>query len=465
MRVCLLIPDGVGIRNYLYSDLIKILQQGGNQVVLWHSLDPQMIQIAENRLGVKFDQFPYVHRPNGVAAQLLRESGRYGRIRLNAKTKNNSTILTNWSRASTSFKGKLLNYFAEKIGSRVKSYDRVSLIEEKGFKLLRSSKEYREAKKVLEEMKPDILFCTHQRVYSVTPAIEAAKALNIPTSTAIFSWDNLPKGRLPFRADQYLVWSEYMKNELKDYYPDIEDKTIKVTGSPQFDFYFQKGLILDRKEFADKFDLDIAKEWVCFSGCDTITSPNDPQYLKDVGEALIDQSGIQLIFRPVPVEPLSRYLKVLEEYPEVRLIKPKWEKGDHWGSFFPLFEDIQLLVNLAFHCKVVINMGSTMALDFITYGNVGLYLRYDHYKDVKSNWSVDTIYKFQHFRSMENWKAVGFIYSKSEILTEIKRAIKVPDEVAPDRTKWFDKIVEPKKSESSAQRVADALISLANTQS
>ena len=460
MRICFLIPDGVGIRNYLYSDIIHILKNSGHEVILWHSLDPELIKISEKRLGGAIEQFPFVHQPNGVLVQLFREAGRFARLRLNAKKVDNPTILSNWNGAASSFKGKFLVFFAELLGKKLRTYSSVEKIETLGFKEIKKSKEFRESKKFLENLNPDLLFCTHQRVFSVTPAIEAAKSLGIPTATAIYSWDNLPKGRLPFRVDQYLVWSNYMKQELLNYYPEIKEDQIKVTGSPQFDFYFQNGIIQKKEVFAQKYGLDLAKDWVCFSGCDTFTSPDDPKFLRDVAEETSKDSQIQLIFRPVPVESKERFNQVLQDFPQIKLIEPKWIKGAHWGSFFPLFQDIELLVNLAYHCKVVVNMGSTMALDFSTFGNVGLYLRYDH-PGIKPDSEVETIYQFQHFRSMGDWKAVGYIYSKEEILPQINTALRNPNLVAPDREKWYQKIVEPSPQNPSANRIAEVLISMA----
>lgn len=458
-RICFLIPDGIGIRNYLYSDVISILVERGYQVILWHSLDPELIKLTEKRLKVNFEQYPFIHKPDGKRIQLLRESARYARLKLNARKKNNPTILTNWTGRSSTRKGKLLIKGAEFMGKFLNSYSLIAATESFEFKLVRNSKEFNSAKSFLEEIKPDLVFCTHQRVFSVTSAIEAAKSLGIPTSTAIFSWDNLPKGRLPFRADQYLVWSDYMRDELRTYYPEISDEQIVVTGSPQFDFYYKKGVILKREELAAKYGLDASKTWVCFSGCDTITSPDDPKYLRDVANALDDQKDIQLIFRPVPVEKVDRFLPVLNDFKSIKLIKPVWITGSHWGDFFPLYEDIQLLVNLAYHCKVVVNMGSTMALDFSTFGNIGLYLRYDH-EGVKPEASVETIFRFQHFRSMGDLKAVGFIQSHSKIKPKILEAIKKPEDIAPDRRLWFDKIVQPNPNQTAAIRIAQAISNL-----
>ena len=459
MRICFLIPDGIGIRNYLYSDVITHLRNAGHEVVLWHSLDEGMIKLTEERFGRKFEQFQFEHLPDNFLVQLYRESARFARLQLNAKQKDNPTILTNWIGGYGSFKNKILMNFAEKIGKRITSYNETASLEKRNFKQIRKSRKFKAAVSKIKEINPDLIFCTHQRVFSVTATMEAAKYLDIPTATAIFSWDNLPKGRLPFRADRYFVWSEYMKQELKDYYPEIEELKIDITGTPQFDFYRDPSLIVSKDVFAAKYGLDASKDWVCFSGCDSITSPNDALYLNDVAASLEGEKNIQLIFRPVPVESEKRYSAVLNRYPNIKLFKPVWKKGEHWGSFFPLFEDIQILVNLAYHCKVVVNIGSTMALDFTAFGNVGLYLNFDQ-PESKHDWSVTTTYKFEHFKSMKDLKAVGWINSPEEILPMIKTALSSPEQISPDNKKWFDRIVDPNPLKPAAKRISEALVSM-----
>lgn len=460
MRICFLIPDGVGIRNYLYSDVISHLKSAGHEVILWHSLDPGMIELTEKRFGEKFEQHRFEHQPDNTLVQLYRESARFARLVLNAKQKNNPTIMTNWIGGIGSFKNKALMNMAELVGKQAKTYEDTAALENKKFKLIRKSRKFKNAIQKIKELNPDLIFCTHQRVFSVTATMEAARYLNIPTATAIFSWDNLPKGRLPFRADRYFVWSDYMKNELLEYYPEIPKNQIDITGTPQFDFYSDQNLIMDKEAFANKYGLDASKNWVCFSGCDSITSPNDALYLEDVASSLNEQDDIQLIFRPVPVESEKRFQTVLEKHKEVVLFKPIWEKGKDWANYFPLFEDIQVLVNIAYHCKVVVNIGSTMALDFTSFGNVGLYLNYDH-AESKANWSVDTTYKFEHFKSMDGLKAVGWINSPAEILPMIQKALEKPEEISPDNKKWFERIVQPNSKLASA-RVAEALAQMVN---
>ncbi|MGM0944198.1 MAG: hypothetical protein ACQEW9_03380 [Bacteroidota bacterium] len=457
MRICFLIPDGIGIRNYLYSDIIPYLQKGGNEIILWHSLDSRLIELTEQRLNTKFEQFKFVHKADGFLVKLTREAARYARLSVNASITSNPTIMTNWTENASSISGKILFKLARVIGSLSPSFKKAIRLEEIGFSQIRKTKRFEEALRQIKKINPDLVFCTHQRVYSVTPEIEAAKSLGIRTSTAIFSWDNLPKARLPFKTDQYLVWSDFMKSEMAMYYPEIAQENIKVTGTPQFDFYFKKELILSKSEFAKKFKLNPEKNWVCFSGCDSLTSPNDPKYLRDVATALAADSDIQLIVRPVPVEPVRRFEVVLKEFPELILAPPKWEKGNNWGSYFPLFEDLIDLVNLAYHCKVVLNMGSTMALDFSVFGNLAFYLNYDHLEKPK-NWSVETIYKFQHFESMKELQAVEYIYSPDEIYQKVKEGLESPGNFAPDRKKWLQRIVQPDSNKSASERIAEALI-------
>jgi hypothetical protein len=66
----------------------------------------------------------------------------------------------------------------------------------------------------------------------------AAIQSKIPTSTFIFSWDNLAsKGRMLGTFDKFLVWSELMKEELLYFYPNVKNDDVQVVGTPQFEPY------------------------------------------------------------------------------------------------------------------------------------------------------------------------------------------------------------------------------------
>jgi len=291
------------------------------------------------------------------------------------------------------------------------------------------------------------------------PICIAAKQLNIETATAIFSWDNLPKARLAVKTDMYLVWSQWMKDEMKDYYPEIPEDNVKLVGTPQFEFYLDKSRVISRQNFAEKYGLDLEKKWICFSGDDVSTSPYDQLFLRDVAESLNDKKdNLQIIFRRCPVDFSSRYDEVLNEYDDLIVsIDPIWniESQTGWVGYFPKYEDIDMQINLSYHCNLVVNLGSTMALDFATYNKPCLYLDYNPSND--NNWSSKIIYRFQHFRSMKNYDAVGWIKNKNEISEIVLKALSKPDDIATHRTIWMQDLVLHPIDQNSI-KIAKALL-------
>lgn len=437
------IPDGVGIRNYLYSDMIIYLHSAGFEILLMHNLDKELIQFVNQKLKTPIRQIEFKSFLETKLQTFYREATTYSRLKRSSKRKNNPTILSNWSVGKFRLKKKLFLCIAKFFGNQLKTYESICFFESEIERHWNNSKAILHYQKILDENNPDLVFITHQRVPALVPLCMAASSRKIKTISAIFSWDNIPKARLPIRTDYYAVWSDLMKTELLDFYPEINSEQIFITGTPQFDFYSNEKLIIPRKVFAQKYQLDPIKTWVLFSGDDVMTSPHDPNYLGDVAEALYSETGIQILFRQVPVTTPERYEHVLEKYSNITHIPPQWKKGQCWISFFPLFEDIQLLMNLCYHCHTVLNIGSTMALDFAFFDKPGIFLKYDTVPD--SNWSTQVVYQFQHFRSMTGLDSVLGIKCKEEILSKVNLAINSPETVAVDRGKWKNRIVKTDK--------------------
>lgn len=309
----------------------------------------------------------------------------------------------------------------------------------------------------LKALKVDSIFITHQRVASLMPICIAAEDLNIKSTTAIYSWDNPPKARLNVQTDFYLLWSNWMKKDMAVFYPEIKPAQLKIVGTPQFEFYKQKNRITSRTQFAEKYDLNPNKKWICFSGDDVYTSPHDPNYLNDIAESISKMNEpIQLIFRRCPVDFSERYDEVLEKFKELIIpIDPIWHTdSEAWVGYFSKLEDVDLQVNLAYHCEGVINLGSTMALDFATFDKPCLYLNYDTVED--PNWSTENIYQYHHFKSMENLEAVGWINTKVEISEKINLILNEKDKVGKDRKKWLEKIILT-PTEDNAKNIANSL--------
>lgn len=455
MKICFLIPDGVGIRNYLYSDILPLLSKSGHDITIWHSLDKEVFTQAKRLHSDSiFDQVPFEIHKESIIPRFLRDCIAYARLRKNSILKNNPTILDNWL-PKKNLKGKVSNRLAKFYGGTLSSFERIEKEESRMRNHLRNSEAYKKYRKDLDKIKPDILFCTHQREPNAGIAMLAAQDLGIKTVTAIFSWDNLPKGRLTMRSDYYLVWSQYMFHELLEYFPDISPSQIRIVGTPQFDFYRSSNLVMSKAHFSKEWGLDSNKYWICFSGDDVLTSPHDHLYLRDLAAALDDENDVQIIFRPVPVEGFERYQSVLDAFPKIKVLPPIWEKGKLWSRFFPYPEDVSMLVNLAKHCHAVVNVGSTMALDFAQFDRPGIYVNYE----VEPNhpWSIRRVYQFQHFQTFADFDAVVWIDSRDEIKEKVLKTIHSPQVSAPDRLKWRDRIVDQAPEKSSSSRICEFL--------
>jgi hypothetical protein len=420
-KIVLLFPDGVGIRNYLYSEVFQNIKE---DLVLVHNFDETTIATLKESVSLSEAITIPIYRET-IKEKFLRELICLSRLHYNAKLVCNPSLLTNWNWNQKTLSKKLFYKGIEYSAPLFKKYSSILKLEKRYQKAIRTTLFYKEIKAILEDVNPKAVFCSHQRGLNGAPFFAVAKDLEIPTTTVIFSWDNLPKARLALRADNYLVWSDCMKKELELFYPEIPSGTIHITGTPQFEFYEDPNNIIEKETFFKKYNLDPSKKIICFSGDDTKTSPDDPSYLKDIAEAITKanlQEEYQILLRRCPVDFSGRFDFVVNEYKDlIREAAPLWyyNTSKEWVAVYPSKEDVKLLVSTAFYSEIVVNVGSTMAFDFAMFKKPCVFINYDQENKKENDWSVKTIYQFQHFRSMPNKEAVIWLNNKEEIVEKI----------------------------------------------
>ena len=275
----------------------------------------------------------------------------------------------------------------------------------------------------------------------------AAQDLGIRTICFIHSWDNVPKGVQLIKADTYFVWSDYMKQEMIAHYPFITASQIQVTGTPQFIPYFNEEYRIDRRAFLSQFHLDVDKKYILFSGNDKTTSPNDPVYLSDLCMAVnrlnADEDLYRVLFRPNPIDRNDGFDTILKEYSTILTeISPDWFGSATfvWNQGGPSTKDIMLLVNTILHAELVVNMGSTMALDAALLEKPSCYINYDvpsHY-----NWTVERIYRFIHFKMIKEINPVFWIDTREDVFSVIKNALENPNQTKEGRVQWIQGITK-----------------------
>jgi hypothetical protein len=439
-KVLILLPDGIGLRNFAYTDFYRQGKENGFDIVFWNNTPFDLTELG-------FEQIRISGAKNHPLTDMLKNA-RIS-IELSRSTKKeNDTVYDSYRfplsyrNVKTAMKSLIVRWFS----FRYNSDKGLKKLSRRIAELERKTPYYRDCLETLKREKPAFVFCTNQRITLAISPILAAKELGIPTATFIFSWDNLPKATKVIETDYYFVWSEHMKSELRFYYPDIRENQVFVTGTPQFELHFDHKLILPKEDFYSEYGLDPEKKYICFSGDDFVTSPHDQHYLADVANAVreLNERGqnLGIIFRRCPVDFSSRYDDVLEKNQDIiRVISPKWGKlGQGWNTVLPTKDDNALLANTVRHTELVVNLGSSMVFDYAAQGKPCAFLNYDVTDPEISARPIEKIYKFVHFRTMPDRKAVFWLNKPEEISAKLGQMITGSPETVGQARKWFEKI-------------------------
>ena len=313
MHIVFVVPDGTGIRNYLFSDVLRHF--AGHQITVLHSLSAEAlaeVNKIHNR-PIQFVKIPALPIPKKDG--LFRDLIVFSQLNHNSRVIKNPAILYSLPKLWKLSGMRKLIYGAINVAGSIigRSAGRIERLEQYHDKQLVKSSMGIACRQILQSLKPDLVFSTHQRAIEGAYVMAAANQLNIPTVSVIYSWDNLPKSRNATRSNDYLVWSDYMFNEMRMYYPLVPAAKIHITGTPQFEEYRKPEAIWPLATFLQKLQLPAGKKLVCFSGSD-LSLPNDHLYLKDLIDAFAampDAARPHLIVRPAPVDFSGRHEKVI----------------------------------------------------------------------------------------------------------------------------------------------------------
>ena len=448
-KIFILLPDGIGLRNFAYSDFQAIGLREDFDVVFWNNTPFDLTQLG-------FKEIKILNSKSHPLTETYKNARKQIELNLNIRRTKDSVYDTYrfpFSYATTlkaikSGVTQLLSfshsskYGLNRIRKKIKEEERKTLY-------------YHQCLETLQKEKPAMVFCTNQRPMTAIAPLLAAQELGIPTATFIFSWDNLPKATMVVETDYYFVWSDLMKKELLFYYSYIKEEQIFVTGTPQFESHFDTRKLRSKIEFFEQNHLDINKKYICYSGDDVTTCPDDPKYLEDVALAIRELNGkghsLGIIFRRCPVDFSNRYDKVLNDYQDIiSPIAPLWKKiGNGWNTVLPTQADVDLQMNTIAYTELVVNLGSSMVFDYVAHRKSCAFINYDVAFKKISDWSVKKIYNYIHFRSMPNSNAVLWINSPEAIAGIIEKGIATNSLVLESTQRWFEIINQHPPQEAS----------------
>jgi hypothetical protein len=459
MTLLLVVPDGVGVRNFVLGSFLHEAGERGRVVALHVVPDELLPTYSEAAPDVEWQWLP--RAASGRAAETLANALAYAhmywagtramRRRLGAPV--HTPTLGRWAMVRT----------ARAIGRVASSRRGIAALSDAHRMVASRSASVEELRQRFVELKPSVLFCSHQRPPEILAPTLAARSLGIPTATFIFSWDNLTsKGRIAAPFDHYLVWSAQMRDELLRYYPDVTPDRVHVVGTPQFDPHVDERLQWSREEFFARLGADPARKLICFSGGDVGTCPDDAGHVSILMEHIRAgriPGNPQVVLRPAPVDSGARYEPVRERFPELIYAPAEWVhvRPDNWARVMPLAGDVAFLANLTRHCDLNVNTASTMTLDFAIHDRPVVNLAFDVTEPPplgKPLWEV--YYQYEHYRPVVELGAVRVARSADELATHVSAYLADP---ALDR-EASRKLVELEVSlplGRSSERILDVL--------
>lgn len=429
MKPLLLIPDGVGVRNFLLGSFLRELSAATETAVM-HVVPDEQLASYETGLGNDIQWRSLIPYRESKVSFTLRYSLSYAQMYWGdsqaMRYVRNSPLRGGWRTRSVMQTARL-------IGRMAATPDGIRKLENWHCAAVTRLPEVQHYRRVFAELSPTLLFCSHQRPPLILPAVMAAKSLGIPTATFIFSWDNLTsKGRIAAPFDHYLVWSDHMKEELLRYYPDVTANRVHVVGTPQFDPYADKSLLWRREEFFRRIGADPERPLICYTGGDTGISPEDEARVRLLMELVRSgriKNNPQVLVRPAPVDPGTRYDSVRHDFPELIYARPQWthENRSTWRGTMPTAADIQFLANLTYHADLNVNQASTITLDFAIRDKPIVNIAFDINDPPPFGTPLwDFFYQWEHYRPVVDLKAARFAKSPDELASYVNAYLENP---------------------------------------
>jgi FkbM family methyltransferase len=172
----------------------------------------------------------------------------------------------------------------------------------------------------LREQAPDLLLLSPLVHFGSAQAdlVASARALGIPVTMLLYSWDNLStKGCIHRVPDRMLVWNEAQRQEAQALH-GFPPERVAVVGAPRFDRFFDLRPRMSRAEFHDPLGLDAARPTLFYVCSSQLVSAAELGFVRKWIGAIRASSHAELrecniVIRPHPDIPLLEASEPVEE--------------------------------------------------------------------------------------------------------------------------------------------------------
>ncbi len=270
---------------------------------------------------------------------------------------------------------------------------------------------------ILRDVKPDIVFSTSISSDTEAALIKAAKKRHIPTIAMPKSWDNLSKFGFRVKADMFVVWSQFTKNQAIVFQNYLPEDVVEI-GIPQFDGYVDKQRIYTREKFCNLYGLDPSLP-IIFFGSEGKLFPTDSEIASILAE-YVNIHQCQLLIRPhYGYKRDEKKFSHLFNIPHVTVdlfnnpsssFRDEWDYSDEFTNRF---------INSMYHSDVIINTCSTLSLDGAAFDKPIISIGFDGYQDLPYEKSIRRWYETYYFSYVLKTQAVDVAYNKEHLFNLI----------------------------------------------
>lgn len=459
-HIVILVPRGEVVRNFLYSRTLDVLASEARVTVLSVVDDDRVFASFRNKCEqiIPLEVFPE-HRLVRLMRQVLEFS--------HERYMWSKPAQTRWSKRDVRYGSSLLDQlkwktkkhaaglFANPAGLRM-----LSSLERRLSYVLEPTDRY---VRLFRDIKPDLVFNgSHIHSPAAVLPVQAANRLGIKTATFVFSWDNLTsRGRIFLPYDHYLMWNDRMRKQLLDLYPNLCPDQVTVTGTPQFDYYFDSKFHWSREQFCEQVGADPARPIVVYTTGQAHAMPEEPIIVTGIAEMLRGMSDLgppQLLVRVYAKDNTGRFELLKRQLKDVVFTDVAWDRK--WLT--PYYDDLFMLTNLIRHADVGINVASTVSLELAMFNKPVINVGYNPSGVDVSPVDYAKYYEFDHYRPVVESGAVRVAYSETEMAAMLRQALSEPNRDATAQKTFIQQMFGDALDGRSGQRVAHCLLGLAS---
>ncbi len=317
------------------------------------------------------------------------------------------------------------------------------------------------------QLQPDLVFnSSHIHGYEADLPLRVAHGMNIKTATFIFSWDNLTsRSRVMVPYDHFLVWTEGLKRQFLEFYPEVFPDRVTVTGTPQFDYHFDPRFWLSREELAQRTGLDPKRPFILYTTGRDVDFPDEHKivteiirFVKSLETAPRPQLLVRTYIKGTSPE-MSALARSFEGDPDVIFPAILWDK--QWTM--PLYDDLALYTSLLRHTVLGINPASTVTLELMMNGKPVINLAFEPPGSNLPNWSRFARHiDYDHYRPVAASGGVMIARSLADLKVMILRGLEQPEADRAAQERFLKSFFGATLDGHSGRRVATELIRLAS---